>query len=52
MATLTYDATVYSETLTLLTFSDVVKYLTAQFDPIIDPSIIRPGDAYRFAASS
>ena len=52
MATLTYDATVYAETLTLLTFSDVTKYLTAQFDPIIDPSILRPGDSYRFASSS
>ena len=52
MAVLTYSATVYSETLTLLTFSDVVKLLYAQFDPIIDPTIIRPGDAYRFANAS
>ena len=52
MATLTYSATLYSETIDLFVFESVIKYLTAQFDPIIDPTILRPGDAYRFSSAS
>jgi hypothetical protein len=51
MAAIAFDTTVYSETLDLLTFSDVVKYLFAQFDPLIDPSILTPSDAYRLITS-
>ena len=51
MAVLTYSGTVYSETIDKFIFQSVTKYLTAQFDPIIDPTILRPGDAYRFSSS-
>ena len=51
MANLAYDVTVYVETVDLFPTS-VIKSLFAQFDPIIDPTILRPGDSYRFSASS
>ena len=51
MAVLTYNAAVYNETIDLFVFQSIIKYLTAQFDPIIDPTILRPGDAYRFSSS-
>ena len=52
MATLTYGVTVYSETLSLLTFSSIVKYLIIQYDPLIDPALLRPADSYRITSSS
>lgn len=51
MAALNYTVVVYSETLSNLVFEEVTKYLTAQFDPLIDPSIIDPGEAVRFLSS-